>query len=132
MFLLKFKKPVEQVMIQYKSIIFPDKKPYRINLDINIFSKNTNEINATQFDKCILMTIIYPFFEKQYLIDKNIELNIQNEKKIIAEINNFSKKYQIICKNISIYLDPNGFSFFSPYNNFLTRKYIDDIIHKKI
>lgn len=125
-FLLKFKKPTKSVMIQYKSIIFPDFKPYRINLHVDKYSTNIND--DEQIFSSVLTTQIYPFFERQHQILKHVSMNEQEKIYLLKEINAFTIKYNLLYRDIDVYLDPNGFNFFSPYNQLLKRKYISDFV----
>ena len=62
--LLKFTKPINSGILQYKSIIFPDSNPYRIICHIDEYSNTNDDIH--QIYSCVLTTKIYPFFERQW------------------------------------------------------------------
>ena len=124
---LKLKIPKETIFLQYKSIIFPDKKPYRINCYIDIYNEKNKEHRQKLYN-IVLLTYIYPYFEKEWIMKNNYNFNNNSIKSLKNEINKYSCDYDSLYSKIDIYPDPNGYSFFSPYNKILTRNFINEII----
>lgn len=105
-------------MLQYKSILLPDRKPYRITADIE-YPVASSSMETVQ--KCVLITVIYPYLERQWLLTGGISID---KRELLNEINRFSRQYKVKYEDISIYPDPNGLEPSSAYNIYLGRPWI--------
>ena len=134
LFKLKLSKPNKQHLYQHKSIIMPDGLPYRFLIYYNDYRVRNNKPNSEDelnlIRLCAFTTILYPFYERYYLLYKDLK-NQEIKPKIIKDINIFTVDYGLLCTEISMYPDPNGYDFQDSFNLYLERDYIHDGIHKR-
>ena len=120
-----FRRPINSYFKQYKSIVCPDKNPYRINIT---FDEYIEDIDIEKICLRALIINIYPHIEKQYFDNKIIKFDRKNEKLIIDDMNKHKNNHNIVFTDIAIYPEPNGMLTYSHYNNLLKRDYIDEKI----